>query len=1718
MPVDSDTRRRLLELVYDLLGDDEATELRSQIDASEELARAYAEARSTSELLGEAARLESSKIALARPAEPSTPPVDAPRPKVRTRAGVDVRGSWTRGANWTVGTAAGILLTILSFGWFFDRTQLADIAAGHVRLRVTGPAQLQAGAENEYWITTTTVTGEPIETKIRFALFTPDGTQRLMSHTEKTGADGRLRVAVQADLTLVREAKLEVIAGEEEGQERIDTRLAVDPIRYATHLSLDKPLYQPGETVYYRSLTLSRFDLAPGREMSIRFEILDPSGAVVPGSTLEGVTGQSVGSGAFVLPRQIAGGEYTLVAKSLDGAFPDGAFPNGAFPDEQATFFVRRYRLPRLKKELEFGRDSYAAGDTVTADFAAQRAEGGPAANAHLRLVGIVDGEKVFEDSAQTASDGTFRIEFTLPEEIERGEGHLLVVVDDGGVLETIAKTIPLNLGKVQVTFSPEGGDLVAGMTNRVYFSARDPLGEPVHLTGQVVDALGWAVANVETTHEGMGTFSFEPRPGEPYRLEIQSPAAAQSGPPLPEVSSTRQVVLNAGIGVFEAGAPLEFNVRALKADLPMVAAAWCRGVHVGQQTFVTEAKANPVSIPLSDDVGGVIRLTIYDYQTHPPEPVAERLVYRRRPRRLKIVAQSQAPRYSPGERVAVSLRVTDESGEPVSAVLGAAVVDDALLSLADDNRAALRTHLVLTTEIQNPQDLEEADFYLSESQEADVALDLLLGTQGWRRFVERTLEELETEGRDDEQIARLVAMGGEADPPAMFDNLLELQTRYRESLDQYRTNRTRTLSALTTIAFFGGLGLVLLVAMLSLLNIASGPRLWAPAIAVATACLVVGMILMNPERLNTVRLGDVAFAPFDMAPASPRASDPTAAAELAEQMVEEEEEVRPGIDAAKEFADEGAEEEMPLPDAALADEPLAAAAELAAGAEPMLQEKIERRFDLDEDFDAVGGRFRAWRPVAKRPNAEAAFFDDQRRDIAAGLAFGEAGQVDKKAKGLERDRFTVRQYAHQYRPGPPGVRTDFTETLFWHPLLMTDAEGLAHIEFDLSDSVTTFRVLVDGHAPDGRIGTGGGEIVSRIPFSLQPTLPLEVNAGDRIDLPVAITNDTAEMLPVTVTLQHGDLVRLQDDARQTLGARQTLELGPRGRDRVYFPLEVIGRKGDCQLTFRGTAGPLADAIERRLTVVPPGFPKNVSYGGQIEGRRELVVRLPDDWVPGSLDVSLRVFPSMLADLQQGTESIFREPHGCFEQASTSNYPNVLTLSYMRENNLANPAITRSAKELLAKGYEKLIGYESPQAGFEWFGGDPGHEALTAYGLMEFRDMAGVYDVDQAMLDRTAAWLLARRDGQGGFKRNPKALDSFGGAPKEITDAYITWALSESDQEGIEAEIEYVAGLGDSSDDPYLLALAGAAAVNGGEKEAGNRILQKLARFQAEDGHLEGTAGSITRSGGRSLEMETTALAALAWLKLPAFTAQANRAVEWIMGNRQGAGGFGSTQATILALKALLKHTKANRREVHDGKLIVMRDDAVLLEQSFAAGSHEAIALDGLEAHFTSGDNRIVIALTGDNRMPFALDVGYRSLQPGDDDACPLRLSTRLGAETVRSGDSVELIAELVNTTGEGQPMTVAILGLPAGLEIRPDQLEELKKTGAIDYYETRSRELICYWRSLKPEQRIELKLDLIAAVPGRYTGPASRAYLYYTAEQKRWNEPLSIEIKREVP
>ena len=122
-------------------------------------------------------------------------------------------------------------------------------------------------------------------------------------------------------------------------------------------------------------------------------------------------------------------------------------------------------------------------------------------------------------------------------------------------------------------------------------------------------------------------------------------------------------------------------------------------------------------------------------------KPVAERLVFRKPGDVLNLAFRAgDAPQaaFTAGTPLSLAITAKDEKDNPTAAVLWAAVVNSGSAPGAKDR--LMPTHFLLAGEVKNPDDLEYADFLLTESpEEAGEALDLVLVTQGWRRFVEQS-------------------------------------------------------------------------------------------------------------------------------------------------------------------------------------------------------------------------------------------------------------------------------------------------------------------------------------------------------------------------------------------------------------------------------------------------------------------------------------------------------------------------------------------------------------------------------------------------------------------------------------------------------------------------------------------------------------------------------------------------------------------------------------------------------------------------------------------------------------------------------------------------------------------------------------------------------------------------------------------------------------------
>ena len=1665
---------------------------------------------------------------------------------------------------------------------------IEEVQKKQLKVLVTGPATLQPGAPNSYQILTQDNLSRPVEARVEaFVEDKANPGTRFPVASQRT-RQGQLQIVVPPDLPLRAGSNptLIVSAKRESGaQLEIKEGLQLASAVYVAHLSTDKPMYQPGETVYFRALVLERFSLRPPFEdFALNFVLTTPtqeqkvvgqgggglSRPDKPAELIKGPDGKplkGVGSGAFLIDPTAPGGEYILTVKDQ----------SGRFPDQVRKFIVNRYQKSNINKELDFNRRSYGPGDEVIANCKAASSDGKPLSGksvlASINLDGVqigVDGNPNADQARfQTDSLGRVALKFKLPAVIQKGQASISVVFDDGGNTETLVKPVPVVVNKLDMEFFPEGGDLIQGIKSRIYFQARTPLGKPADVVASVFENGVEILNQVKTLtdekesgiNQGLGKFELTPKKDASYEVKITSPAGIAGSFKLPAIKDAG-TVLRVVDNIIKPGRPLKVEVNSTIKSRLMVG-VYCRG-RLLESIYLDQGKTS-ADINLSDPIGGVCRVTVFEERLAVPGtrtliPVAERLFFRTPAESLRIKLIPDHASYVPGQKVKLKIETSDEFSKLASSIIMLGVVDRSVLTMADEKTArTMPTHFLLTTEIRKSQDLEYTDVLLGEHPRASEALDLLLGSQGWRRFAEQDPSKFRQIHKEEaDNLLVTIGQSSTQSKDLAMEPVDKIFVEYQKKINDAQAEADKALEAKNAAepspavllaisklnawkSFFKNLkenlfkmvgALILLLAAGLGINgliysrkgrIVTG--LGFSLMGLALMLFPLGMIQVNRE-----------FAMQNgPAPAMEAAGAMPVAAMKMDILM---------MDAAKEMA------AIPLPLAMKADNIAGGlnvqnqAPGIAGnfGAKPRMMANQNGNLDADQKGFNLNRLELEGRGVQNQDRRN--INQEQQRAPQAGLLMKKALQDDKQnalgrpaaaAAPMRRlqaqfimSPMVVREFAHERTQGErPELRTDFSETLCWKPFIITE-DGKAEAVFDLSDSVTSFTATAFAHTLDGRLGSAKIVLESRLPLVLQPKIPLEISAGDEVIIPLAITSNSSEKRTANINLERFEGFKLLQGQ-----ANLTLELQPNQTVRKLYKFKPEIVDGDIALGFNGKVQGFAqDAIRQTIRVSSSGFPVADAYSDTLEGTMVSKIKLPESIIPGTLKVSARVYPSVLADLQKGLEGMLREPHGCFEQTSTTNYPNLLVLDYLRESNQNNPEIEKRALTLLENGYAKLTAFECMNAqnkkqGYEWFGGTaPAHEALTAYGLLQFRDMSRVMNVDQNMIKRTQDYIMGQRDGNGGFKRNPRALDSFGRAPDDITNAYIVWSLTESGKsDDVSKELSSLKEKAEKSNDPYFLALVANALLNRDDRATALALLKKLVSGQKEDGHLVAEKTSITGSGGVSLEVETTALAILALLKAnePQFNLPVRKAITWVGKQRNGSGAFGSTQSTILALKALIAFTKANKKTAEAGEVRLFLGSEEMAKFVFAAGATEVmeLKLPNPEKNFKPGENALRLEVTGKNIFPATISWTYNTLKPVGEAKLPLGIETRLSTEKANEGDTLQLKLKVRNNEKKGQGMAVAVVGLPAGLSL-PEDFKQLKQMclvpedgsrSSLSAFEVLGRELVLYWRDLAPEQNIELSLDLISRVPGNYSGQASRAYLYYNPELKHWVEPLKVVI-----
>ncbi len=357
-------------------------------------------------------------------------------------------------------------------------------------------------------------------------------------------------------------------------------------------------------------------------------------------------------------------------------------------------------------------------------------------------------------------------------------------------------------------------------------------------------------------------------------------------------------------------------------------------------------------------------------------------------------------------------------------------------------------------------------------------------------------------------------------------------------------------------------------------------------------------------------------------------------------------------------------------------------------------------------------------------------------------------------------------------------------------------------------------------------------------------------------------------------------------------------------------------------------------------------------------------------------------------------DGLIRQPGGCFEQTSSTNWPNVAILSYLEAHG-GDPRLKVQSAQALKVGYDKLTGYQVDAGGFETWGSGPGKEALSAFGLLQFRDMSNVYDVDPNILDRDAKYLVSQRDGKGGFRNTGESAHGYGSAPANVLNGFITFALAETGHgDKIEKEIKTQVDVSKTTNDPYVLALATRTLLVTGDP-AGAAASKRLGALQAKDGSYPGAESSITRSYEANLVVESTALATLAMIKA-GDRGKADKGAEWLVENRQAGGTWGASQATGLALQALSEHAEMSKIPQTAGALQLVVNGETVGTLQYEADEMEPLTLSGWSTALKPGTNTIVLTQLRGEPLPFGVDVNWSSTLPVSAPGAELTLSVDL--------------------------------------------------------------------------------------------------------------------------
>lgn len=1581
--------------------------------------------------------------------------------------------------------------------------------------------------------------------------------------TFRTDTDGTVPDSVNIPEIAPGEYELVVDVNSSLGRDHISKKVEVQhPTRIL--LSSDKPLYQPGQTIHLRGMVLNARTQKPFTNQPVTFEVSDPKGNKIFKETHK-LSSFGIASADFVLATELNLGRYEI--RAIAG-------PATA----EHTVEVKRYVLPKFKTSVTTDKSYYLPGQTVSGFVDARYFFGKPLNDATVKLSAST--LTVPELHGHIDANGRYSFQFQLPayfvglpQNNEQAWLDLTAeVTDGGGQVEQKMSSLSIAQNELEISAIPEAGTMVPGVENLVYVLTSYPDGRPavcrVFLDGKAYECDAQGVSVIKVSPE---------RAGRPMKLQALDSAGRKASLKFsPETTNAPpSLLVRTDKAVYQAGEAAQLTMLSSEDNNTIFLDVVKEGQTVLTKSVALKNHQAHYTLDIPSSLVGALKINAYLITQAGEDRGRSRLIYVNPASALQIKSHLSKPVFRPGEPGKIEFSIVDAQGQPAPAALGISAVDESVFALAENRPGLLQQFLDAEADLLKPryqiksfsdpaqflsdthgeQRLAQAYFSAwSEPQTSAVSLmdSLVKGNYLTPGVLERIRSmrgtpDYESLRKDPQYGPILSRIEGEAHGTYTLQEATgpaKLQAVEAQRLAYFKALKKYLMIALCSAIF-----LLPICMIIYYLSAAAKNRLGTFAtvqtaryatvasstyhvLAALTLCPLVcyplgGMFLAQLRVYGEHAVYSLLAFEFLIVAVTIAWQWDTLRKAIDESLQREVLPLRVGIGffllqfclsrSGIVLATLGSrydfEDFMPLLLLASLAAPLIVLGGLGSYirkefAAKGMDNKIARVTALDiliviTIVIVLAGLML---PALAKAKSKAV-----RISLMSNLK-----QVDLAERIADEDNPKSETGTSTITPASPRVRRDFPETLLWQPELITDDNGKATLEFPLADSITTWRASVDAINLSGKMGSAEVPIPVFQDFFVDLDLPVSLSLDDEVSIPVTCYN----------YLQTSQNVRLKLGSAnwfECAAPVQSVNLAAGEVKSVRFSIRVrLAGNHTLRVTAQGPK--TSDAVEREINVLPTGQKIAQTKNEVLKQEFMDAFEIPINAVPASASLWMKFYPSRFSEVVEGLDSIFQAPYGCFEQTSSTTYPNMLVLDYMKRMGRLTPEIEVKARKYINAGYQRLLTFEVPGGGFEWFGRNPANICLTAYGILEFTDMARVHPVDEAVISRARQWLFSKQNGDGSWDEIHRGWTWEGRG--SIT-AFVAYALAEAgdDSLNLRKALDYLRDHPEELSNTYGKALAANAFLAHDRKDAfGLQLAKDLKALAIKDNdhaiHWTSSGYSISYSHDFGMEAEVTALASMALMKAGMWPQSVKQGLTWISNHKFANGTLGSTQATILAMRALLAGSSASLgQEFESSVTLVLNGEAVKTFKLNKDNSDVMQQVD-LTSHLRTGQNRLEIRQQPAGELPFQKDSQYWLPEiPGSNLARmsqkpePLQIDVQYDRTKLAVNDRLGCTVTVRNNTGTSINMAMVDLGIPPGFDVDSSAFESLQQSGQIAKFEITGNQVILYLRALAEVNPFKFTYSLRAKYPLRVQTPASVVYEYYQPANRAESSPVKLEV-----